>query len=44
MRVEGAAETGTVKISLAFDDWKDGKVAPVTFELPLSAKADRDKR
>ena len=43
MRVEGAAETGTVKIALAFDDWKDGKVAPATFELPLPARADKDK-
>jgi hypothetical protein len=44
VRVEGVAETGTVKIALAFDDWKDGKVAPATFELPLPAKADPDKK
>jgi len=36
VRVEGAATTGKVKITLAFDDWKAGKVAPATFEFPLS--------
>jgi hypothetical protein len=40
VRVEGVAEAGTVKVTLAFDDWKDGKVAPATFELPLAAKKD----
>jgi hypothetical protein len=44
VRVEGAAETGTVKVALAFDDWKDGKVSPATFELPLAAKADKDRK
>ena len=44
MRVDGAAETGTVKVALAFDDWKDGKVAPATFELPLAPRADKDRR
>jgi hypothetical protein len=38
VRVEGAAETGKVKVTLAFDDWKDGKVAPAAFELTLSRK------
>ncbi len=37
MRVEGAADTGRVKITLAFDDWKAGQVAPATFELPIPA-------
>jgi hypothetical protein len=40
VRVEGTAEKGTVKVSLAFDDWKDGKVAPATFELPIPAKRE----
>jgi hypothetical protein len=44
VRVEGAADTGTVKIRLAFDDWKAGKVAPATFELRLSPKADPEKK
>ena len=44
MRVEGAAETGTVKITLAYDDWKAGKVAPATFELPVPPKKDEKKK
>jgi hypothetical protein len=44
VRVEGAAETGKVKITLAFDDWKAGKVAPATFELPLPLPADQGKK
>jgi hypothetical protein len=43
VRVEGVAETGTVKVTLAFDDWKAGKVAPATFELPLT-KADKGEK
>jgi hypothetical protein len=39
VRVEGAAEAGTVKVRLAFDGWKAGKVAPATFELPIPRKA-----
>ena len=44
MRVEGVGETGTVKIKLAFDDWKDGKVSPATFELPLPPKKEQEKQ
>jgi hypothetical protein len=44
VRVEGAAETGTVKVTLAFDEWKAGKVAPATFLLPLPPKADAEKK
>jgi hypothetical protein len=43
VRVEGAAETGTVKVTLAYDDWKAGKVAPATFELPVPPKKDKKK-
>ena len=39
MCVEGAADTGTVKVTLAFDDWTAGKVAPATFELTVPAKS-----
>jgi hypothetical protein len=42
--VAGAAETGKVKITLAFDEWKAGKVAPATFELRLPVKADESKK
>jgi len=38
VRVAGAAETGKVKVMLSFDDWKDGRVAPATFELPLKGR------
>jgi hypothetical protein len=44
VRVEGAAETGTVKITLAYDDWKAGKVAPATFELPVPPKTGAEKK
>jgi hypothetical protein len=43
VRVAGAAKTGKVKLTLAFDDWKAGKVAPATFELPLSDNPDPGK-
>lgn len=29
---------GTVKVTLAFDDRKEGKVAPAAFELTVPAK------
>jgi hypothetical protein len=38
VRVERAADRGAVKVTLAFDDWAAGKVAPATFELTLPAK------
>jgi hypothetical protein len=41
VRVEGAAATGEVKVTLAFDDWQAGKVAPATYVLPLPPKPDR---
>ena len=43
MRVDGAAEVGVVKVTLAYDDWKDGKVAPATYELRLGAAAGGGK-
>jgi hypothetical protein len=44
VRVEGAAETGKVKITLAYDNWKAGKVAPATFELPMPPRKDAEKK
>jgi hypothetical protein len=38
--VEGVAETGNVRITLGFDDWKAGRVAPATFEIPLPKPSD----
>jgi hypothetical protein len=32
---------GMVKIRLAFDEWKEGRIAPASFVLPLPAKEDR---
>jgi hypothetical protein len=44
VRVEGVADAGVVKIELAFDQWKEGKVAPATFELPLPPKVEPAKK
>ena len=33
-----------MKITLAFDDWKAGKVAPATFELPIPPRPKRDEK
>jgi hypothetical protein len=44
VRVDEVADAGTVKIALAFDQWKAGKVAPATFELPLPPKAEPGKK
>jgi hypothetical protein len=38
VRVDKPVGTGKVKVTLAFDAWTAGKVAPATFELPLSAE------
>jgi hypothetical protein len=34
VRVPEAVGEGRVKVSLSFAEWKEGKVAPATFELP----------
>ena len=44
VRVNGAADVGTVKVTLAYNDWKDGKVAPDTFELPFQPKPEPGKK
>jgi hypothetical protein len=41
VRVEGAAAAGVVKVTLAFNEWQAGRVAPASFSLPLSPKAER---
>jgi hypothetical protein len=43
VRVEGAATSAKVKITLAFDEWKEGKVAPATFEIPISGSPMQGK-
>jgi hypothetical protein len=33
VRVPSEAGTGQAKVTVSFPDWKEGKVAPVTFQL-----------
>jgi hypothetical protein len=42
VRVPGEAGKGKAKVTLSFPDWKDGEVAPATFEMPI-AKTDPNK-
>jgi len=35
VRVAEAVGAGKVKVSLSFPDWKEGNVAPATFEVPV---------
>jgi hypothetical protein len=35
-----AATQGKVQITLSFPDWKEGKVAPFTYEVPLVPNPD----
>jgi hypothetical protein len=36
VRVAQKIGSGKVKISLSFPDWKEGCVAPATFEIPIA--------
>ena len=42
MRVPSEAGNGKAKITLSFPDWRESKVAPATFEVPIvdATKAD----
>jgi len=40
VRVPDEAGEGKAKVTLSFSEWKAGKVAPVTLELPI-VKPDR---
>jgi hypothetical protein len=45
VRVAEPVGEGKVKVSLSFAEWKDGKVAPARFEIPVfdpQAKAKKD--
>jgi hypothetical protein len=44
VRVEGVADTGKVRVTLAFDDWPGEKVAPTTIELSIPAKSEAVKK
>jgi hypothetical protein len=35
VRVPEEAGKGQAKVTLSFPDWKEGKVAPATFEVPV---------
>ena len=35
MRVPDEADKGKAKVTLSFPDWKEGRVAPVTLEIPI---------
>ena len=35
MRVPDEAGLGVAKITMSFDDWKEGKVTPATVEIPV---------
>ncbi len=44
MRVPKAAGKGKAKVTLSFPDWKEGKVAPVTVNIPiLEGKRTKDR-
>jgi hypothetical protein len=36
VRVPEEAGTGKARVTLSFPDWKEGQVAPATFELPIA--------
>jgi hypothetical protein len=35
VRVPKEAGKGNAKVALSFDAWKEGRVAPATFEVPV---------
>jgi hypothetical protein len=35
VRVPAAVGKGDVRITLSFDDWKEGQAAPATFTIPV---------
>jgi hypothetical protein len=37
------AGTGKATVTLSFADWKEGHVAPVTFEVPVLAPDTQEK-
>ena len=45
MRVAGVADEGNVTIRLAFDDWREGNVAPATFvfQVPKNQNDDEEE-
>jgi len=44
VRVESEPCPGKVRVTLSFENWKEGKVAPATFELgvpPVPEKSEK---
>jgi hypothetical protein len=39
VRVPEEAVSGKAKITVSFLDWKEGNVAPATFEVPIRERA-----
>jgi hypothetical protein len=44
VRVPADAGKGKAKVTVSFPAWKEGKVAPATFELPILEKAPPGKK
>jgi len=38
VRVPAEAGVGKAKVTVSFEDWKGGKVQPVTFEIEVTEK------
>jgi hypothetical protein len=38
VRVPDEADSGKAKITVSFPDWKEDKVTPATFEVPIEGK------
>jgi hypothetical protein len=44
VRVPKEAGKGKAKVTLSFDAWKEGKVAPATFEVPVVDAGPKAKK
>jgi len=44
VRVPKEAGKGNAKVRLSFDGWKEGKVAPATFEVPVAGEGEKAKK
>jgi hypothetical protein len=42
VRVPGPVGKGKVKVTLSFDEWKDGRVAPATYELEYAGHPENE--
>jgi hypothetical protein len=42
--VDGKIGAGKVRITLSFDDWKEGNVAPATYEIDQPPPPKEEKR